>query len=338
MKGIFILFLMILSATGFGQGSHEKILKDGNPSMHPDSILLDATWVKITKKKFEPTLRDVAYGPDERNKLDFWKAESKTPTPLVFYIHGGGWGAGSKEENKGPYLNLLKDGVSYVSINYRLARGENKLPCSLMDAARALQFVRSKAKEWNIDPDRIIATGGSAGGCSSLWLACHDDLANPNSKDPVERESTRLLAAAVISAQTTLDPMLIQKRIGTSATSHDMIWKSVGANSPEDLSDHWEKYKDLSLECSPLTHLDKEDPPVYMSYSNDSPKPVTRNGIHHADFGRIFKEAADAAGVPCTFEIQSPETRQKELEKFMLKTFNKAKKNPLRSAKGHKKK
>lgn len=290
-----------------------------------DSVMLDGKWVKIKRKKFEPTLRDVSYGAYERNKLDFWKAESPTPTPLVFYIHGGGWGAGSKEENSGPHLNLLKNGVSYVSINYRLARGQNKLPCSLIDAARALQFVRSKAAEWNIDPDRIIATGGSAGGCSSLWLACHDDLANPQSNDPVERESTRPLAAAVISAQTTIDAMLIQQRIGSSATNHSMIWRSVGATSPEDLFNNWEKYKDLALECSPLTHLSKDDPSIYLSYSNNSPKPIKSNGIHHAEFGRIFKEAADSIGVDCLFDIQSPKTRQEELGKFMLGTFNDAK-------------
>lgn len=95
--------------------------------------------VETAKKTVEPTFRDVAYGPHEINKLDFWKAESKTPTPLVFYIHGGGWGGGSKGmRDEGPYTNLLKNGVSFVSINYRLARGENKLPCSLHDAARAL--------------------------------------------------------------------------------------------------------------------------------------------------------------------------------------------------------
>jgi arylformamidase len=292
--------------------------------LSPDSIILDGEWVKITKKKFEPTLRDVEYGPDERNKLDFWKAESQTPTPLVFYIHGGGWGGGSKEANSGPYLTLLENGVSYVSINYRLARGENKLPCSLTDAARALQFVRSKAAEWNIDPDRIIATGGSAGGCSSLWLACHDDMANPNSDDPIERESTRLLAAAVISAQTTIDAMLIQERIGNSATGHGMIWKSVGATSREDLFANWDMYKDLALECSPLTHLSNDDPPLYLTYSDDSPKPITRNGIHHAEFGRILKEAADPIGVNCTLAAESTETRQKELEKFMLRIFNEA--------------
>jgi len=200
------IILLLFSSFSFGQNT---VLP--RQTTYPDSIILEGEWVRITKKKFEPTIRDVAYGPHERNKLDFWKAESETPTPLVFYIHGGGWGSGSKEKNEGPHLNLLKKGVSYVSINYRLARGENKLPCSLVDAARALQFVRSKAKEWNIDPDRIIATGGSAGGCSGLWLAFHDDMANPSSEDLVERESTRLLAAAVIWAQTTLDAMLIQK-------------------------------------------------------------------------------------------------------------------------------
>ena len=286
-----------------------------------DSMLLEGKWVKVSKKKFEPTLRDIAYGPHERNKLDFWKAESTTPTPLVFYIHGGGWGGGSKEENKGPYLNLLKNGVSYVSINYRLARGENKLPCSLTDAARALQFVRSKAKEWNIDPERIIATGGSAGGCSSLWLALHDDLANPKSKDPIERESTRLLAAAVISAQTTINAMLIQQRIGTSATNHSMIWNSAGASSPNDLFDNWAKYKELALECSPLEHLSKDDPPIYLTYNTDSPKPITSNGIHHAEFGRILKEASDSLDVKCIFDLQTTEKRQEELEKFMLKIF-----------------
>lgn len=260
------------------------------------------------------------------NKLDFWKAESDTPTPLVFHIHGGGWQGGSKESNGGPYLNLMDQGVSYVSINYRLARGrgKNKLPCCLLDAARALQFVRSKAKEWNIDKDRIIATGGSAGGCSSLWLACHDDLANPESKDPVERESSRLLAAAVIAAQTTIDPTILKERIGTAATSHAMIWKSVGAKSERDLFDNWEQYKALSQECSPLAHLSKDDCPVYMTYSDDRPKPLTGNAIHHSEFGRIFKEAADAIGHDTTFVIRRGETRQEEVEKFMLQAFKEA--------------
>ena len=75
------------------------------------------------------------------------------------------------------------------------------------------------------------------------------------------------------------------------------------------------------MECSPLNHLSKDDPPLYLTYNSDSPKPITSNGIHHAEFGRILKEAADSIGVECIFEIQSTDKRQEELEKFMLKIF-----------------
>ncbi len=81
----------------------------------------------------------------------------------------------------------------------------------LHDAARASQFVRSNAAEWNLDKQRIGATGGSAGTCSSLWLAFHDDLADLKSDDPVARESTRLWCAAVNGAQTTLDPQQMKE-------------------------------------------------------------------------------------------------------------------------------
>ena len=158
------------------------------------------------------TLSEVRYGKNERHTLDFWKAKSDTPTPLVIVIHGGGWVGGSKLrlDRFADTQALLKAGISVVAINYRLMRHCQEVSppvkAPLHDAARALQFVRSKAKEWNIDKSRIGAAGGSAGACSSLWLAYHDDLADPKSKDPVARESTRLHCAAVIGPQTTLDP------------------------------------------------------------------------------------------------------------------------------------
>ena len=162
----------------------------------------------------KPTLAEVRYGEHERHVLDFWKADSPTPTPLVFVIHGGGWKGGSKER-VGRFVDveqLLAAGISVVAPNYRLvshATADGIQPpvkAPLHDAARALQFVRSKAADWNIDKTRIGAAGGSAGACSSLWLAYHDDLADPTSSDPIARESTRLQYAAVIGPQTTLDP------------------------------------------------------------------------------------------------------------------------------------
>jgi alpha-L-fucosidase len=288
------------------------------------TIQLEGETIRVTPKAVEPTLTDIAYGPHERNKLDFWKAESSKPTPLVLYIHGGGWVSGSKEENKGPFLGLLDDGVSYVSINYRLARGSDTLPASLHDAARALQFVRSKAKEWNIDPERIIVSGGSAGGCSSLWLAYHDDLADPESDDPVSRQSTRVLGAAVLKAQSTIDPWIVDKRLGPTASGHRMIWQTVGAPSLQALFEDWDKYKAISIESSPLTHMTPDDPPVFAVYDADTPAPPERDGIHHAEFGRILKEKGDALGLACTISFHGKDDREAALDAFMLERFQAA--------------
>ena len=132
---------------------------------------------------------NLSYGKHPRQVLDFYQATSDKPTPVVFYIHGGGWQGGDKRGfNAKPFLDK---GISVVAINYRFVQDgvqENVQPpvkAPLEDAARALQFVRSKAAEWNLDKKRIAATGDSAGGCSSLWLAFHDDLADPASSDPI---------------------------------------------------------------------------------------------------------------------------------------------------------
>src|SRR5205807_6713683 len=132
---------------------------------------------------------------------------------LVLYIHGGGWQNGDKSGLGAAAIKQYLDaGLSVAAINYRYIKQavaekvEPPVKAPLEDAARALQLIRSKAAEWNLDKKRVGATGGSAGGCSSLWLALHDDLADPRSEDPVARESTRLYCAAVNGAQTSLDP------------------------------------------------------------------------------------------------------------------------------------
>src|SRR5919199_3281064 len=141
---------------------------------------------------------NLPYGTHPRQVLDFYQARSDRPTPVVFYIHGGGWKAGDKKINPRPFLDK---GLSVVAINYRYVKNgveekiEPPVKAPLEDAARALQFVRSRAAEWNLDKKRIGATGGSAGACSSLWLVFHDDMADAKSDDPIARESTRLWCA-----------------------------------------------------------------------------------------------------------------------------------------------
>ena len=150
-----------------------------------------------------PTHADVSYGAHERNKLDLWLAKSDAPTPLVVYIHGGGFVNGSKAGASPAMIRgCLDAGVSYMAINYRF-RDSAPIQDILRDGALSVQFVRSKAKEYNLDPERIASYGGSAGAGTSLWLAFHPDLADPKNADPVLRQSSRLTAAGAINAQAT---------------------------------------------------------------------------------------------------------------------------------------
>lgn len=153
-----------------------------------------------------PDYANVAYGKQKRQVIDLWLARSEKPTPLVIYIHGGGFRGGSKESvGVGLITGCRRIGVSVAAINYRLTT-EVPFPAAHHDSARAIQFLRYHAKKYNLDPTRFAATGGSAGGGISLWLAFHDDLAVPDSKDTVARQSTRLVCAAVSAPQSSYDP------------------------------------------------------------------------------------------------------------------------------------
>jgi|GEM_PF-7072747 len=70
-----------------------------------------------------PTQTDVAYGEHERQKLDFWKATSELPTPVLIFFHGGSFKAGDKSaiQSRSILDECLKAGISVVSANYRLS-------------------------------------------------------------------------------------------------------------------------------------------------------------------------------------------------------------------------
>ena len=277
------------------------------------------TYDSLLGQKIVPSFKDVSYGPHQDMNLNFWKIESSEPVPLLVHIHGGGWLGGKKLETAN--ANDLNKGYSFASIDYRLA-GTEILPAAVHDAARAVQFLRTKAVEWNIDPKRIAVTGGSAGAASSMWLAYHDDMANPKSDDPVLRQSSRVCGAVAMGGQTTLDPFLLEKKIGPACIRHPMIWKTVGAESHEHLMKNWDQYKSLSLECSPLSHVSKDDPPVFLSYKMPAAVPVIEgDGIHHAGFGLLLEEKCKTVGIDCYLQIRGNEVSRLSKDSFIKEIF-----------------
>jgi len=260
-----------------------------------------------TPTPIPPTFADVAYGPRPQQVLDFWQAKSAKPTPLIFSIHGGGWLKGTKDA-LGRDQGFVQRGISVVHITYRFTPA-NPLPAPVMDAARALQFVRSKATEWNIDPNQVIVTGFSAGGCSALWLATHEDLAKPNSSDPVERQSTRVSGAFVGGAQSTIEPDLVRNWVGEAAFKHPMICNAGGFKNNDELlkaiAENPETAR-LYREFSPINHLTADDPPILLEYGALAPE--KQGDIHGAAFGVEFKKQADAVGVSqCWLKVDKDE-------------------------------
>jgi len=244
---------------------------------------------------------NIAYGEHERQVIDLYLAESDTPTPLVIYIHGGGFVAGSKDGANGPLVNRCNEaGVSVAAINYRYVTTD-PFPAPFEDAARAVQFLRHHAKDYNLDPTRFAATGGSAGAGISLYLAFHDDMADPDSDDPIARQSTRLACAQVNGAQVSYDIFWWESIGLPGAEKHPSFGIMYGISDDRPLDSP--PVRDMMRRTAPINYLTADDPPVMMVYGVPN-EPVTEATpmsalVHHPKHGIVLKERMDELGIEC---------------------------------------
>lgn len=245
-----------------------------------------------------PDVKDEPYGPHVRNTFDLWLVGGAQAAPLLLFIHGGGFARGDKSQ----FSVELKDqclaaGIAFGAVNYRFATTA-PYPAPMHDCARAVQTIRHGAARWNLDPPRIAATGGSAGAGISLWLAFHPDLAEPDSPDPVARQSTRVSAAIATNAQCSYDPRFVRELVPGNA--YDEVHLKLLAGVPEDTD--WDvavvddRLDALLTDCASITHLSADSAPVLVLHSTVNEKP---GDIHHPNFGRHLKAEMDRLGVEC---------------------------------------
>jgi acetyl esterase/lipase len=290
-----------------------------------------------------PTHADVSYGPHANNVLDLWLVSSAQPSPLLVFIHGGGFRGGDKRQFDDNLIkNMHKEGISVASINYRLtkagllAEGENIYPAPMHDGARALQFLRYNAPNYNLDKTRFAATGGSAGGCMLMWLGFHDDLAQPDHDDPVLRESSRLQVLAPKGGQSCVHGPTVLKWFGVDSLN---LSKQKGVvQSSSDVKQPTAEQLALGLDASPITHLTSDDPPIYLFYNgpNDPVNEQTPWGtwVHHPVFGIKLKEAMEVyLGMECHLEYKDgpPVTAYESQQDFIIR---KLKSLPTKAIKG----
>ncbi len=256
-----------------------------------------------------PAFANVSYGAHARNILDVWRASSAQPSPVLVFFHGGSFKAGDKSNVRARPIfgECLGAGITVVSANYRFS-SDAPFPAQMHDGARAVQFVRARAKDWNIDPDRIAVSGTSAGATLALWIALHDDLADPASADPIARLSTRVRCATPHNGTAGLEPAYFQQHAGVTKLGA-AIFQLFGTSSAQEFAAP--ATQALVREASPWRHVTRDDPPLFLTYAGDpaeapfKPDSPQSDWIHHVSLGAPLKAAYDALGLECEFYHQT---------------------------------
>jgi len=218
---------------------------------------------------------DVSNG--HQNKLDVIYPRAATePVPTVVYIHGGGWVGGDKAGAVLQVLPYLEMGWAAVNVEYRLAR-VSKAPGAVEDCRCALLWVVRNAKEYHIDPSRLVVTGHSAGGHLSLttgMLKVSDGLDN---NCPLNDNESEPRVAAVVNwfGITDVGDLLD----GPNRKTYAVAWLG---SLPDKLA--------IAKRVSPLTYVRKDNPPIITIHGDAD------NIVPYSHAVRLHR-ALDQAGV-----------------------------------------
>jgi len=192
---------------------------------------------------------------DWEGKMDIYlPAKSSATTPLVINIHGGGWNHGTKESQTG-FNTFFKAGFAVANIEYRLTP-QATAPAAVEDTRCALIYLIKHAKDLNIDINRIVIMGGSAGGHLALIGGL---LGNNHLFDTNCPGTENIKVAAIIDKYGITD-----------------VWDwAYGPNLTSKSATNWlgDKAKDeaFAKSVSPIYYVDKNSPPTFIVHGNADP-------------------------------------------------------------------
>jgi hypothetical protein len=248
-----------------------------------------------------PTHADVSYGPHANQLMDVYiPPKGDGPFPVVIWF-GNLWkpGKGVPDLNRffpaqcaviGVETRVMQEGID--------AKAPAPISVCLLDARRALQFVRLHAAEWNLDPLKIAVAGGSQGALPALYLGCAGERADPSSADPVERISTRVLAVGAWRSQPSIDPKRMQEWVA------GVEWgaPALGCSFAESLKRR-EELMPLISQWSPDALVNKDSAPIYFenNWGLTKPDSVTEADyrVHSPRWALGFQKLAQERGAIC---------------------------------------
>ena len=201
------------------------------------------------------TIADITYGEHgERNRLDLLRSSDPLSAgsrgrPVLIQMHGGGYMWGRKNQAGLPLMHLLaRRGWIVVTLNYRLAP-EDRWPSQLIDAKKAVAWVREHIAAYGGDPGFIAATGGSAGGNLSTFLALTSGQARY--QPGFEHADTRIQAAVPFYAGYSNEKLDLNDRLGRH--TYNNILPIESRDDPK-----------VQADLVPQTHINGAAPPFFI--------------------------------------------------------------------------
>lgn len=228
---------------------------------------------------------DVKYGSQsETQKLDiYFPNEGEGPFPVIIAIHGGGFMQGDKT---GTDLTAMIEGVNHgyavVAVNYRLS-GEAIFPAAISDIKAAIRYVKANKEEYNLDSEKVVAWGGSAGGnlAALVGTSGDDDSLNGQNTENMEYSSE---VQAVVDWYGQIDFMKLDEqftesgitpKIGERSSDDSPESKYIGGNITENI-EGVEK-------ANPETYITKNDPAFFIQHGTADPNVPTQQSIDFSE-------------------------------------------------------
>jgi acetyl esterase/lipase len=224
-------------------------------------VALLALPVQAAEIELHPNLTYCTVG-DRELQVDLVKPVGKGPFPAIVFVHGGGWRGG----NRGGYTGLIKQaaerGYVAMTVTYRLTdpdeggKAKHPYPAAVHDVKCAVRWLRANAQKYGVDPQRIGATGGSAGGHLSLMLGTTDGGAKLEGEGGYPDRSSRVQAVVNYFGPTDMPAL------GETSDGARPIVESFLAGKAADHADLWRQ-------ASPITYVTEDDPPTLTIHGAD---------------------------------------------------------------------
>jgi acetyl esterase/lipase len=240
---IFALALTLGASTALAQNTPSTPAKKREPlrSTPPDTIKAEL---------------DITYGKTDQQelKLDIYRPkEGGDKLPACVLVHGGGWTKGDKERFRPLAISLAEKGYVVANIEYRLGPVA-QYPAATQDCNLAVRFVRANASRFGLDPDRIGAWGGSAGGHLVGLMAAAPAFEKYITTD-LRDVSAAVQATCIMAGPTDLTgEKFVESLRKAKEKSNAFQW----------LGKLYDDDRDLYREASPITHFSKSTGPVFF--------------------------------------------------------------------------